>query len=69
MASRIRPLYLCMLVMLIITSSRAPSVRAQAPAAPRPATAYELIEAVNSYRGQNGLPASTVRSILMGTAQ
>lgn len=58
-----------MLVALIVTSSRVSFVHAQAPAAPRPATAYELIDAVNSYRGQKGLPAYTVSSILMGTAQ
>jgi uncharacterized protein YkwD len=58
-----------MLVALIVTSSRVSSVHAKAPAAPRFSTAYELIDAVNNYRAQNGLPAYTVNSILMGTAQ
>lgn len=45
----------------------APSTRANAM--PAPASAFELIEAVNSLRAKNGLPAYSVNSILMGIAQ
>jgi len=58
-----------MFLALIVTPSRAVSVQAKAPAAPRFSTAYELIDAVNGLRARNGLPAYTVSSILMGTAQ
>jgi len=69
MAHRIRLLCLFMFLASIITPSRAVSVQAKAPAAPRFSTAYELIDAVNGLRARNGLPAYTVNSILMGTAQ
>jgi len=58
-----------MFLALIVTPSRAVSVQAKAPAAPRFSTAYELIDAVNGLRARNGLPAYTVSSILMQTAQ
>ena len=44
-------------------------VMAQEPIVPHFATAYELIDAVNTYRSQRGLPAFSINSILMGTAQ
>ena len=69
MAHRIRLLCLFMFLALIVTPSRAVSVQAKAPAAPRFSTAYELIDAVNGLRARNGLPAYTVSSILMQTAQ
>lgn len=61
------------LVLLFLLSQIFPlqgaMVEAQEPVAPHFATAYELIDAVNSYRGQRGLPAYAINSILMGTAQ
>lgn len=69
MLQRIRLLCLLALLALLAFSSRAFSVQAKAPAAPQIASAYELIEAVNGLRARNGLPAYTVNSILMGTAQ
>ena len=46
-------------------------LRAPSPAQARPlhANAYELIDAVNSLRAKNGLPAYSVNSILMSVAQ
>jgi len=69
MAHRIRLLCLFMFLASIITPSRAVPVQAKAPAVPRFSTAYELIDAVNGLRARNGLPAYTVSSILMQTAQ
>ena len=69
MTQRIRLIFLISILALLVAPSRVASVRAQAPAAPRIATAYDLIDAVNSYRAQNGLPAYATSSILMGTAQ
>lgn len=69
MLQRIRLLCLLALLALLAFSSRTFSVQAKAPAAPQIASAYELIEAVNGLRTRNGLPAYTVNSILMGTAQ
>ncbi len=69
MTQRIRLIFLISIFALLIAPSRVAAVQAQAPAAPHFATAYELIDAVNRYRGQNGLPAYSISSILMGTAQ
>lgn len=69
MTHRIRLIFLISILALLVAPSTDESVRAQSPAAPRFATAYELIEAVNGLRARNGLPAYTVNSILMGTAQ
>jgi uncharacterized protein YkwD/LysM repeat protein len=69
MVHRIRLLCLFLLAALFVPSARVSSVQAKAPAAPRFASAYELIDAVNGLRARNGLPAYTVNSTLMGTAQ
>ena len=69
MVQRIRVLRIFSVLALLAFSSRAFSVQAKAPAAPRFASAYELIDAVNGLRARNGLPAYTVNSILMQTAQ
>ena len=69
MKNRIRSLCLLLFILWSVFSPRASSVRANSPVSPQFATAYELIDAVNSYRVQNGLPAYTVSSVLMGTAQ
>jgi LysM repeat protein len=69
MAHRIRLLCFFLLIVLLVIPSQAVSVQAKAPAAPRFASAYELIDAVNGLRARNGLPAYTVNSILIGTAQ
>jgi LysM repeat protein len=44
-------------------------VQASGPSAPRFANAYELIDAVNRLRAQNGLPGYSINSILMNVAQ
>lgn len=69
MTQRIRSLCLLSIFAILVTALHVSSVEAKAPAAPRFSTAYELIEAVNGLRARNGLPAYTVNSILMGTAQ
>lgn len=69
MANRTRIIIGFLLLFSLIHPSQSAMVEAQELAAPRFATAYELIDAVNSYRSQHGLPAYTTNSILMGTAQ
>jgi LysM repeat protein len=69
MTQRIRIVFLIVILASFLDPARAAPVRADSSPAPRLATAYELIDAVNSYRGQRGLSAYTVSSILMGTAQ
>jgi LysM repeat protein len=69
MTQRIRSLCLLSIFAILVTALRVSSVEAKAPAAPYFSTAFELIEAVNGLRARNGLPAYTVNSILMGTAQ
>ncbi len=61
-----RLLAICCLFLLV---SWTPPARALAPSAPRFANAYELIDAVNSLRAQNGLPGYSINSILMSVAQ
>lgn len=57
-------LILVILIGLVLTTTPRPtSVRAEA------GTAYDLINAVNSVRTGNGLPALEIDNILMGTAQ
>jgi uncharacterized protein YkwD/LysM repeat protein len=69
MTQRIRIVFLIVILASFLDPARAAPVRADSSPAPRLATAYELIDAVNSYRAQNGLPAYSISSILMGTAQ
>jgi uncharacterized protein YkwD/LysM repeat protein len=69
MTKQIRLISLFAILALFVTSSRPLSVKAGPSTAPRFASAYDMIDAVNSYRAQNGLAAYTVNSILMGTAQ
>ena len=54
---------------LLVSVSRPTPVRADEPSAPAFANAYELIDAVNALRAQNGLPAYSINSILMNVAQ
>lgn len=63
--------YICSVALFLLLAFLcvASPVQAAAPYVPRYATAYELIDAVNAYRAQNGLPAYRVSPILMGTAQ
>lgn len=61
---------LCLLIFAsLLDPAQAAPVQAESPLRPHLATAYDLIDAVNSYRAQNGLPAYAISSILMGTAQ
>jgi uncharacterized protein YkwD len=69
MAQRIRLLSIISILVFLLGSSPAQSVQAKPVTAPLFASAYDLIDAVNSYRAQNGLPAYATNSILMGTAQ
>jgi uncharacterized protein YkwD len=69
MTSRLRPTIALLALASLLTFGRAAPAQAESAPAPRFAGAYELIEAVNQYRGQNGLAAYAVSSILMGTAQ
>lgn len=64
--------YKALLLLFIISQifpKLATTAFAQSPQTYRFATAYELIDAVNTYRSQRGLPAYKINSILMGTAQ
>ncbi|RJP54115.1 MAG: LysM peptidoglycan-binding domain-containing protein [Anaerolineaceae bacterium] len=69
MTQRIRLVALALILASILDPARAAPARAESLPQPLTATAYELIDAVNRYRGQNGLPAYSISSILMGTAQ
>jgi len=69
MPSRLRITIIFLFFVLQIFPSHIPIVVAQEPNTTHFSSAYELIDAVNSYRSQHGLPAYTVNSILMGTAQ
>jgi uncharacterized protein YkwD len=69
MANRTRIIIGLILLFSLIHPSQSAIVEAQEMTAPRFSTAYELIDAVNSYRSQHGLPAYTINSTLMGTAQ
>lgn len=69
MTTRIRLAVLILVIASLLNPARAAPARAESLPRPRLATAYELIDAVNAYRAQNGLPAYAVSSILMGTAQ
>ncbi len=56
---------------LILAGLLQPSIKGAAQSLPKPAaaSAYDLIQAVNSLRGSHGLPAYNVNSILMQIAQ
>lgn len=69
MTQRIRLVVLALILASLLDPARAAPARAESLPRLLSATAYELIDAVNRYRGQNGLPAYSVSSILMGTAQ
>ena len=69
MLKKLRITIILLFFLLQIFPSNIPIVVAQEPKTTRFSSAYQLIDAVNSYRGQHGLPAYTVNSILMGTAQ
>jgi LysM repeat protein len=69
MTRRIRLVFLVLIFASLLDPARAAPARAESLPKPRLATAYELIDAVNRYRGQNGLAAYAINSILMGTAQ
>ncbi len=69
MTTRLRLVFLTILLASFLDISPVAPARAESQPQPRFATAYELIDAVNAYRGQNGLAAYAVSSILMGTAQ
>lgn len=69
MTPRFRFIVLTLILASLLDPARAAPARAESSPRPRLATAYELIDAVNRYRGQNGLPAYAISSILMGTAQ
>ncbi len=69
MTLRIRFVLLVLLLASFLDPARAAPARAESSPRPLLATAYELIDAVNSYRAQNGMPAYAISSILMGTAQ
>ncbi|MFZ5857635.1 MAG: LysM peptidoglycan-binding domain-containing protein [Chloroflexota bacterium] len=69
MNSKLRLILLVLILAPLLDPARAAPARAESSPRPLFATAYELIDAVNRYRGQNGLPAYSVSSILMGTAQ
>ena len=69
MTHRIRLALLAILLASFLDLAPAAPARAESQPRPRLATAYELIDAVNAYRGQNGLAAYAISSILMGTAQ
>jgi uncharacterized protein YkwD len=69
MTLRIRLVVVTLVLASLLDPARAAPARAGSSPRPRTATAYELIDAVNRYRGQNGLPAYSISSILMGTAQ
>ena len=69
MTRRLRLVLLVILLASFLDPSRAAPARADSSPKPRLATAYDLIDAVNRYRGQNGLAAYAINSILMGTAQ
>lgn len=69
MTYRFRLVILILILASLLDPARAAPARADSSLRPRLATAYELIDAVNRYRGQHGLPAYATSSILMGTAQ
>ncbi len=69
MKTKLRLVLLVLILAPLLDLARAAPARAESSPKPRLATAYELIDAVNRYRGQNGLPPYSVSSILMGTAQ
>jgi uncharacterized protein YkwD/LysM repeat protein len=69
MTRRIRLVCLVLILASLLDPARAAPARAESSPRPVFATAYELIDAVNRYRGQNGLSAYSISSILMGTAQ
>ena len=54
---------------LLIAFGLGGTLPTRAEAAPRHANAYELVDAVNSLRARNGLPAYSVNAILMNVAQ
>ncbi len=69
MTYRFRLVILVLTLASLLNPARAAPARADSSPRPRLATAYELIDAVNRYRGQNGLAAYATSSILIGTAQ
>lgn len=69
MKRHLRLVFLVLILASLLDPARAAPARAESSLRPLSATAYELIDAVNRYRGQNGLAAYSISSILMGTAQ
>jgi LysM repeat protein len=69
MANRTRIIIVLLILLAQVWPSYYTLVRAQEPDKPHFSSAYDLIDAVNNYRNQHGLPAYTINSILMGTAQ
>lgn len=69
MTHRLRLIIIIILLAAFLDLATAAPARAESQPQPRSASAYDLIDAVNSYRGQNGLAAYAISSILMGTAQ
>ncbi len=69
MSLRIRFLWFFTICVWLLSVSGTLSAQASEPSAPRFANAYELIDAVNSLRAQNGLPGYSINSILMNVAQ
>ena len=69
MTNRISRAFLVLILASFLNLTRAAPTRAESWPGPRPASANDLIAAVNQYRARNGLPAYAVSSTLMGTAQ
>jgi uncharacterized protein YkwD len=69
MTSKIRQIALILVLAFLLDPARVAPAQAESLPKPRLATAYDLIDAVNRYRAQNGLSAYAISSILMGTAQ
>ncbi len=71
MVKRIKNIIVVLVLLIISQASQGQTIEVKAisPGVVRIASAYELIDAVNSYRVQHGLPVYNINSILMGTAQ
>jgi LysM repeat protein len=69
MRHRTRFFWMIPLLTLLLSALWTGPARAEPRAAPQFVNAYDLIEAVNSLRAQNGLPGYSINSTLMNVAQ